>query len=188
MPHKKLLNVCDKSGHFDLTIKNSNVMSVMILRDVSMGSVLKTLQSPSIRTERRHTIDMGTAMGLPFHNPNHLYEYDRLSEAVRLFVQRCIFFNNEAHRLRYGGEVCEPVTKEQLDALYGMGKVVNYAQLFKTLQCIDYNAAIEDYIHIEYYELRDTFTEWKATMKRLTDAVAYAIAWEQTDAEGCKWG
>lgn len=163
-------------------------MSVMILQDVSMGCVLKTLESPSIRTGGRHTIDMGTAMGLPFHNPNHLYEYDRLSEAVRLFVQRCIFFNNEAHRLRYGGEVCEPVTKEQLDALYNMGKVVSRAQLFKTLVCIDYNADIEDYIHIEDYELRDTFKSWKATMERLINAVAYAIAWEQTDAEGCKWG
>ena len=163
-------------------------MSVAILRDTSFGNVLKTLESPSIRTDRRHTINMGTAMGLPFHNPRHLYEYDRLHEAVRLFVQRCIFFNCEAYRLRYGtDEVCEPVTAERLDALYNMGRVTSLAQLFKTLECIDYNADVTDYIDIEDYPLRDTFNEWHETMVRLTNAVAHAIAWEKADEENCEW-
>lgn len=166
-------------------------MSVMILRDVSIGSVLKSMESPSLR-EGNDTIDVAEVFGLDHYCTRTPEGLDRLHDAIRTFVMRCIFFNHEAYRLRYKtDEVCEPVTAERLDALYNMGKVVSRAQLFMTLHCIDYNADLHDYLDTEAYaayELRETFEQWQKQLRKLICALADVIAWRVAHEEGCKWG
>lgn len=163
-------------------------MSVGILNDTSFGNVLKTLCSPSIRDDK-YGIKTCEVMGMKFYSPRTPDDYDKLRDAIRLFVQRCIFFNHEAYRLRYStDEVCEPITSEQLDALERMGKVVSFAQLFMTLCCIDYNSDVRDHLgNGEVYPLQETFDEWHKTLESLTNDCAEAIAWEQADKEKCVW-
>lgn len=163
----------------------------MILRDISMGSVLKSMESPSLR-EGYDTIDVAEVFGLDRYCNRTPEGLDRLHDAIRTFVMRCIFFNHEAYRLRYKtDEVCEPVTAERLDALYNMGNVVSRAQLFVTLECIDYNADLHDYLDEEAYaayELRETFEQWQKQLHDLVKRLAYVIAWRQAHTENCQWG
>lgn len=165
-------------------------MSVAILRDTSFGNVLKSMESPSLR-EGNDAISVEKVFGLDRYQIRTLEGLYRLHDAIRTFMMRCVFFNHEAYRLRYGtDEVCEPVTAEQLDALYNMGKVVSRAQLFKTLHCIDYNSDIRDYLNAEgyaAYELRETFEQWQKQLKELIGALADIIAWRVAKNEGCEW-
>lgn len=162
-------------------------MSVGILNDASFGNVLKTLCSPSIRDDK-YGINVCEVMGMKFYSPRTPDDYDQLRDAIRLFVQRCVFFNQEAYRLRYGGDVCEPITTEQLDALERVGKVVSFAQLFTTLCCIDYNSDVRDGLsNGEVYPQQEVFDEWHKTLESLTQACAEAIAWKQADKEKCVW-
>lgn len=165
-------------------------MSVAILRDESFGNVLKSLDSPSLR-EGNDTIDVADVFGMDRYVTRTPEGLDRLHDAIRTFVMRCIFFNHEAYRLRYKtDEVCVPVTAERLDALYNMGKVVSLAQLFMTLHCIAYNGDIHDYLDEDdyaAYELRETFEQLQATLKILTAALAETIAWRVAHEENCEW-
>ena len=162
-------------------------MSVGILNDTSFGNVLKTLGSIVIRGEKGG-INICDVMGLEFYSPRTPDDYDKLRDVIRLFVQRCIFFNHEAYRLYSTDEVCEPITTEQLDALERMGKVVSLAQLFTTLHCINYNADVRGYLsNGEVYPLQDTFDEWYKTLESLIHACAESIAWQQSDEEKCVW-
>lgn len=165
-------------------------MSVAILRDKSFGNVLKSMSSYSLR-EGSDTVDVAEVLGTgETRTPEGL---DRLWDAVRLFVRRAILFNNEAYRLRYPKEnvpVAEPVSLEQLSALENMGEVVSRAQLFMTLECIDYNSDVTDYLSEERfkaYPLHDTFLEWQGQLKDMTGRLANVIAYRKAHDENCEW-
>ena len=153
--------------------------------------MLKSMESPSLR-EGYDTIDVAEVFGLGSYCTRTPEGLDRLRDAIRTFVRRCIFFNCEAYRLCYEtDEVCEPVTAERLDVLYNMGKVVSRAQLFETLECIDYNTDLHDYLDEEAYaayDLREAFDQWQAQLHDLTKRLAYVIAWRQAYTENCQWG
>ena len=165
-------------------------MSVGILRDKSFGNVLKSMSSYSLR-EGRDTVDVAKVFGISdTRTPAGL---DRLWDAVGLFVRRAILFNNEVYRLRYPKEnvpVSEPVTLEQLLTLEEMGEVVSRAQLFMTLECIDYNSDVTDYLsedEFEAYPLHDTFVEWQGQLKDMTSRLANVIAFRVAHEENCEW-
>ena len=163
----------------------------MILRDKSFGNVLKSMSSYSLR-EGRDIVDVAKVFGISdTRTPEGL---DRLWDAVCLFVRRAILFNNEAYRLRYPKEnvpVAEPVSLERLLTLENMGEVVSRAQLFMTLECIDYNSDVTDYLGEEQfkaYPLHDTFLEWRGQLKDMTGRLANVIAYRMAHDENCEWG
>lgn len=162
-------------------------MSVAILRDSSFGNVLKTMVSPSLR-HGNDPIDVADVFGMKNYELKFPEGLDKFHEKVGRFVMRCVSYNQEARRLCYKEDVSSvPIS---LEALEHQGKVVSHAQLFMTLQCIDYNSDIRDYMSREDYEgygLRSDFEEWHGQMQRLVEKCAQAIAWRKAHEENCEW-
>lgn len=162
-------------------------MSVAILRDSSFGNVLKTLESPSLR-HGNDPIDVAGVFGMNSYELRTPDGLDRFHEEVRRFVLRCVSYNLEARRLRYKENVAGgPI---DLDALERQGKVVSHAQLFMTLNCIDYNSDVTDYMtqdDYEKYNLRGDFEEWQGKVKQLINKCAESVAWRQAHEQHCEW-
>lgn len=164
-------------------------MSVSILSNASFGNVKETMMSDSILGCRLN-LNLEYIFELPGHNrtPKWFHTYE---EAVDLFVKRCVLFNKEAYRLRYNkSENPEQVTQRELCRILSKGKVVSPAQLFFSIRCIDYNADVTDYLaedEFAGYAYRDEFNEWHKQVQKLSDQLAYLIAFRKAEEEKCNW-
>jgi len=164
-------------------------MSVSIMSNASFGNVKETMMSESILGCRLN-LNLEDIFELPGHNrtPKWFQTYE---EAVYLFVKRCVLFNKEAYRLRYNkSDTPEQVTQEELCRILSKGKVVSHAQLFFSIRGIDYNADVTDHLEEQEfagYVYRDEFNEWHKQVHKLSDQLAYFIAFRKAEEEKCNW-
>lgn len=111
------------------------------------------------------------------------------------FVERAFIFNSiEYFKGVQARNNAEP--KEWKDALLAMRKTrrcrrMSIVQLYKTLQCIDYNTEPAGWLLPKEYEnwaRKDEYEEFKETIKRLINYLAGHIAMHTKAYEYATWG